>query len=49
MHCGAPIDLSGLDAGDRDDLLARSRAEIRGMLEEARRLRPLRARSSSSA
>ncbi|MEJ2370320.1 MAG: lysophospholipid acyltransferase family protein [Gemmatimonadales bacterium] len=49
MHCGAPIDLSGLDAGDRDDLLARSRAEISGMLEEARRLRPLRARSSSSA
>jgi len=46
MYCGAPIDLSGLDAGDRDDLLARSRAEISGMLEEARRVRPLRAESS---
>ncbi len=46
MHCGAPIELSGLDAGDRDDLLARSRAEISGMLEEARRERPLRAESS---
>lgn len=49
MRCGAPIDLSGLDAGDRDDLLARSRAEISGMLEEARRIRPLRAQSSSAA
>lgn len=46
MYCGAPIDLSGLDAGDRDDLLARSRAEISEMLEEARRERPLRAESS---
>ncbi len=46
MYCGAPIDLSGLDAGDRDDLLARSRAEIGEMLEEARRVRPLRAESS---
>ncbi|MEE9578172.1 MAG: lysophospholipid acyltransferase family protein [Gemmatimonadota bacterium] len=46
MRCGAPIELSGLDAGDRDDLLARSRAEISGMLEEARRERPLRAESS---
>jgi hypothetical protein len=46
MYCGAPIDLSGLDVGDRDDLLARSRAEISEMLEEARRERPLRAESS---
>jgi 1-acyl-sn-glycerol-3-phosphate acyltransferase len=46
MFCAAPIDLSGLDAGDRDDLLARSRAEISEMLEEARRVRPLRAEGS---
>lgn len=42
MYCAAPIDLSGLDVGDRDELLARSRVEIRAMLEEARRVRPLR-------
>jgi 1-acyl-sn-glycerol-3-phosphate acyltransferase len=45
MYCGSPINLSGLDAGDRDALLARSRAEIGEMLEEARRVRPLRAES----
>ena len=41
MYCGTPIDLNGLEASDRDDLLARSRAEITRMLEEARRVRPL--------
>ena len=37
MRCGPPIDLAGLTVEDRDDLLARSRAQITAMLEEARR------------
>lgn len=49
MRCGRPIDLSGLGASDRDDLLARSRAEISRMLDEARRQRPLRLESSPSS
>lgn len=48
MYCGPPIDLSGLDAGDRDDLLTRSRAEITRMLWEARHVRPPRAESPSA-
>ena len=40
IRCAEPIPLSGLTAADRDELLARTRAEIVRLLEEVRRTPP---------
>lgn len=48
MRCAEPIPLSGLTAADRDELLARTRAEIVRLLEEVRRTPPGSVRSAAT-
>ena len=48
IRCGEPIPLSGLTAADRDELLARTRAEIVRLLEEVRRTPPGSVRSAAT-